>query len=61
MKWVTREHPKTDRVACPWLIRKLTPVILGTGQATLSTPPAGTDANCYLAENDLVVRRHSMW
>jgi hypothetical protein len=23
MKWVTREHPKTDRIACPWLIRKL--------------------------------------
>src|SRR5438445_13093140 len=22
MKWVTRHHPKTDRVACPWLIRK---------------------------------------
>jgi hypothetical protein len=22
MKWVTREHPRTDRVACPWLIRK---------------------------------------
>jgi hypothetical protein len=22
VKWVTREHPKTDRVACPWLIRK---------------------------------------
>jgi hypothetical protein len=22
MQWVTREHPKTDRVACPWLIRK---------------------------------------
>jgi hypothetical protein len=22
MKWVTRERPKTDRVACPWLIRK---------------------------------------
>jgi hypothetical protein len=22
MKWVTREHPHTDRVACPWLIRK---------------------------------------
>jgi len=21
MKWVTREHPRTDRVACPWLIR----------------------------------------
>jgi hypothetical protein len=22
MKWATREHPKTDRIACPWLIRK---------------------------------------
>ena len=22
MRWVTRERPKTDRIACPWLIRK---------------------------------------
>ena len=22
MKWVTRQHPRTDRIACPWLIRK---------------------------------------
>lgn len=22
MKWITREHPKVDRVACPWLIRR---------------------------------------
>jgi len=22
MKWITREHIKVDRVACPWLIRK---------------------------------------
>jgi hypothetical protein len=22
MKWVTRERPKTDRIACPWLIKK---------------------------------------
>ncbi|MBI2887688.1 MAG: chromate resistance protein [Chloroflexi bacterium] len=22
MKWVTREHVKVDRVACPWLIRQ---------------------------------------
>ncbi len=22
MKWVTRARPKTDRVACPWLIRR---------------------------------------
>ena len=22
MKWVTRERPKIDRVACPWLIAR---------------------------------------
>ena len=22
MQWATREHPKTDRIACPWLIRR---------------------------------------
>jgi hypothetical protein len=22
MKWVTREHPRTDRIACPWLIQR---------------------------------------
>ena len=22
MKWITRARPKTDRVACPWLIRR---------------------------------------
>jgi hypothetical protein len=22
MKWVTRERPKIDRIACPWLIAK---------------------------------------
>ena len=22
MQWVTREHPKIDRIACPWLIRR---------------------------------------
>lgn len=22
MKWITREHPKVDRVACPWLVEK---------------------------------------
>ena len=22
MKWITREHPRVDRVACPWLISK---------------------------------------
>ncbi len=22
MKWITREHVKVDRVACPWVIKK---------------------------------------
>lgn len=22
MKWITRSRPKTDRIACPWLIKK---------------------------------------
>ena len=22
MKWITRERPKTDRIACPWLISR---------------------------------------
>lgn len=22
MRWITRERPRTDRIACPWLIRK---------------------------------------
>jgi hypothetical protein len=22
MKWITREHAKVDRIACPWLIKK---------------------------------------
>lgn len=22
MKWITREHPKIDRIACPWLITR---------------------------------------
>jgi hypothetical protein len=23
-RWVTRERPKIDRIACPWLIRRFT-------------------------------------
>ena len=22
MKWITRERPKIDRIACPWLISR---------------------------------------
>lgn len=23
MKWITRERPKIDRIACPWLVARL--------------------------------------
>jgi hypothetical protein len=22
LKWITREHPRVDRVACPWLVKR---------------------------------------
>jgi hypothetical protein len=37
MKWVTRERPKIDRIACPWLIaRFIDPPILPGGEPRLA-------------------------
>jgi hypothetical protein len=36
MKWVTRERPKIDRLACPWLIRRF----IDTDAEVLYVPPA---------------------
>ena len=38
MKWITREHVKVDRVACPWLIRRFIDV-----QAEFQFLPKETD------------------
>jgi len=35
MKWVTRARPKTDRIACPWLIRRF----IDPGAEILYVPP----------------------
>ena len=35
VKWVTREHPRTDRIACPWLIRKF----IDPGAEIVYVPP----------------------
>jgi hypothetical protein len=35
MKWITREHVKVDRVACPWLIRRF----VDPGAEFLFVPP----------------------
>ena len=36
MQWITRERPKIDRVACPWLIRRF----IDTRAELLFVPPA---------------------
>ena len=49
MKWITRERPKIDRIACPWLIRRFidpqaeflyvpAPDVLRLAQETGATP-----------------------
>ena len=35
MKWITRERPKTDRIACPWLIRRF----IDADAEIIYTPP----------------------
>ena len=56
MRWVTRERPKTDRIACPWLTRRfidptaeildvpadqVLDVALREGARSVDTPGAG--------------------
>jgi hypothetical protein len=36
MKWITRERPKIDRIACPWLIARF----IDQGPEFLFVPPA---------------------
>ncbi|MGH7004414.1 MAG: chromate resistance protein ChrB domain-containing protein [Alphaproteobacteria bacterium] len=36
MKWITRERPKIDRVACPWLVARF----IDTAPEFLFAPPA---------------------
>jgi hypothetical protein len=49
MKWVTRERPKIDRIACPWLIARFidkapeflyvpAPDVLATAERTVAVP-----------------------
>ena len=40
MKWITREHPRVDRVACPWLVQRF----------------VDTDADFLYVRADLVAR-----
>lgn len=48
MKWVTRERPKIDRIACPWLIRRF----IDTEAEILYVPPADV---CRVAQQQAAV------
>ena len=50
MKWVTREHPKIDRIACPWLITRFIdqePVFIYVPPADVLTVARETGAIPY--------------
>src|SRR6266511_2252283 len=38
MKWITREHPRVDRVACPWLVQRFVDKAAGEARRTGATP-----------------------
>jgi hypothetical protein len=51
VKWITRARPKTDRIACPWLIRKFIDpegeiVFLGSEQV-IDAAKADPDAHSF--------------
>ena len=50
MKWITRERPKIDRIACPWLIARFiddTPEFLYVPATDVLTQATQTDAIPY--------------
>jgi hypothetical protein len=50
MKWVTRERPKIDRIACPWLIARFIdaePEFLYVAAGQVMSTAAGTGAIPY--------------
>ena len=53
MRWITREHPKIDRVACPWLIARFidsTPEFLFAPPALVQNRATELDAIPYDVE-----------
>jgi hypothetical protein len=54
MKWITRERPKIDRIACPWLITRFidkTPEFLYVPGELVMTVAAQTGATPYDVPN----------
>lgn len=54
MKWITRERPKIDRVACPWLIARFiddNPEFIFVPSSEVISQAAALDAIPYDVEN----------
>jgi hypothetical protein len=51
MKWITRARPKTDRIACPWLIRKVIDpegeIVFLPSEQVIDTAEADPDARSF--------------
>jgi len=61
MKWVTRARPKTDRIACPWLIRRFIDPgaeILYVPRDDVLTVAADHDAHSFDAAGATFDHRH---
>lgn len=54
MKWVTRARPKTDRIACPWLIRGFidpdADIVFAPADRVLAVAASDPDARSFDAE-----------
>ncbi|MGH7318150.1 MAG: chromate resistance protein ChrB domain-containing protein [Candidatus Rokuibacteriota bacterium] len=54
MRWVTRARPKTDRIACPWLIRRFidhgAEIVYAPAEHVLAVAAAGSDARSFDAD-----------
>jgi hypothetical protein len=62
MKWVTRARPKTDRIACPWLIRRfidpVAEIVYVPANEVLATA-AGNDARSFDASGATFTHRRN--
>jgi len=75
MKWVTRERPKVDRIACPWLIRRfvdpearflfvpadqVTAVAVREGAIPFDVPDADLGHHGAACSFDAILARHHL-
>lgn len=75
MEWVTREHPHTDRIACPWLVRRfidadavityvprddVLPYAERTGATSFDAPGARYTHRDGLCSFEVIVEEHGL-